>query len=118
MIGASSLYRMGIASGNIWFLSPEWWRELTALMSPWRSALAIEHWRMMIRMHQSMPLPMRMLMRLNSSFMNSSIGEDILSITGYQLFSFLSLTSLFNSSEFSALRDSFVGLRDLPSEFT
>ena len=127
MIGYSSLYRMEIASGSNCFFNPEWWGELKALEFPWISALAVEQWRrMMTRMHQPIPFPMRVLIRLNSSFMNCSIGVKILSITESHLASSVAILTnftfflvfLFSFSEFFVLRDSFVGLLELLLGFT
>ena len=81
MIEFSPLFRMEKASGSIWLFNPLWWVEPRAPLASGFAAFAAVQWRrMMNRMHQPIPFPMRVLMRLNSSFMNSSMGVKILSI--------------------------------------
>ena len=97
MIEFSPLFRMENASGSIWLFNPLWWVGPRAPLASGIAALAAVQWRrMMNRMHQPIPFSMRVLMRLNSSFMNSSMGVKILSIV--EFFSGLSVSFRFRDS--------------------
>ena len=81
MVVLSPAPRVENAPGSVRLFNSLGWFRLKAPLVSEMAALAAVQWRrMMNRMHQPIPFPMRVLMRLNSSFMNSSIGVKILSI--------------------------------------